>query len=416
MRKERKLPMWAQKLLDSHKGAARPSAKDPMPAWLKEEIQRKPLWYFIRGTEKPRTNHPYYLIEDVRKQPALWHEALKLEGRIAEIANKIVRDGIEKIVFTGCGSAFFTSILGRVLTENLANIEAEAWESLEFANYYPFLKGKTMLIAQSATGGSMETLAAVKRAHEKHLYVLGIVNTPGSPLEDEVDEAIVFPVTQKCGPDISVITTRMILLYLLALKLAGRAPSDVSFLEHEVKESPSLAEVFLQKQESYIDELAGIYHTAKGFFLVGGGANYFSAIEGALKIEEESSLPCKAYRTSEYPHDAMALLSKNYPTIPIILHGPSYDRMTQIARTARAAESPVLAVITDNMDDVNEYADHSIKIPDVDEMVAPLFVTIFFQIFGYYIGVKNGVNPDTLKTDVLKNATAWLTAFPLGSH
>jgi hypothetical protein len=43
-------------------------------------------------------------------------------------------------------------------------------------------------------------------------------------------------------------------------------------------------------------------------------------------------------------------------------------------------------------------------------------MTIVFQLLGYYLGVERGYNPDTLRTDHLPNARAWLTSFPLGTH
>ncbi len=33
-----------------------------------------------------------------------------------------------------------------------------------------------------------------------------------------------------------------------------------------------------------------------------------------------------------------------------------------------------------------------------------------------YLGVERGYDPDTLRTDDLDHARAWLTAFPFGSH
>ena len=51
------LPQWAQKLLDKHPGAKRPSVEDPMPTWLEEELKKMPLWAYIRGTDDVRRGH-----------------------------------------------------------------------------------------------------------------------------------------------------------------------------------------------------------------------------------------------------------------------------------------------------------------------------------------------------------------------
>ena len=63
-----RLPQWAQKLMDKHPGAKRPSVENPMPTWLEEELKKMPLWAYIRGADDVRRGHPYFLIEDVRSQ------------------------------------------------------------------------------------------------------------------------------------------------------------------------------------------------------------------------------------------------------------------------------------------------------------------------------------------------------------
>jgi glucosamine 6-phosphate synthetase-like amidotransferase/phosphosugar isomerase protein len=50
------------------------------------------------------------------------------------------------------------------------------------------------------------------------------------------------------------------------------------------------------------------------------------------------------------------------------------------------------------------------------EIIAPIPMTLVFQLLGYYLGVERGYNPDTLRTDYEPNTRAWLTSFPLGTH
>ena len=46
----------------------------------------------------------------------------------------------------------------------------------------------------------------------------------------------------------------------------------------------------------------------------------------------------------------------------------------------------------------------------------PPLAAVAFQLLGYYLGAERGFNPDTLRTDDIDHARAWLTAFPFGSH
>jgi glucosamine--fructose-6-phosphate aminotransferase (isomerizing) len=419
---ETKLPQWAQKLLDRHPGAELPSPTNPAPSWLRQELKRIPLWALIRGADDVRRGHPYFLIEDVRSQPDLMRKTLLMDDGIAVLAQRLCDYGVEHLVFTGCGSAFFNSLFGAYLFRDWRRVTTEAVESQEFTNYWiPDGRGKTALVAQSATGGSIETLNALRRGRKEGLLTIGLTNTCGSAMEELCDEIIAFPTAQRCGPDVSVITTRLMLMYLLALRW-GEQSGTISSQRSEVLRAaisslPEVAEHFLREQEPRLAELAATLKNQQALLFVGGGPNWFSARECALKVEEECSMVCKAYRPAEYPHDAIALLSPQVTTVVLAPPGPSYQRLHDCLRTGRAAGSRGLALVNADDHAIAADADFTIRLPaSVEEVFFPPLATIFAQTLGYYLGVERGFNPDTLRTDDLGHALAWLTSFPLGSH
>lgn len=416
-----KLPRWAQRLLDKHPNAERPTPENPVPAWLEEELSCVPLWYHIReAPDDPRFAPPYHLIEDIHRQPALLRETMTLCDRLAAIADRIVADGCEHLVFIGCGSAYYTSLLGAFLFPRLTGLTAEGVEAWEFRNYWQPRNRKTMVIAQSATGGSFEVLEAVQRARtDWHLPVFAITNTVDSPLEALATETVAFPTGQKTGPDICVIPTRLMLLYLLATAVGERTKFNLSLVaqvNEQVAAMPEVTEQFLQEQENAVQELAQKHAQQSCFFVVGGGPNWFTALEAALKIEEESRTPCRTYQTADYPHMAISLLAPDRTTFVFAPPGPSYERLHTCVRTAKVAGSPTIAVVVEGDDQIANDADAVIVVPKVGELVLPIPGTVVGQLFGYYLGVAKGVNPDTLGTDQLSHAKAWLTAFPLGTH
>jgi glucosamine--fructose-6-phosphate aminotransferase (isomerizing) len=418
-----KLPLWARKLLDRHPGAELPSPQNPAPLWLKQELTRVPLWAFIRGVDDVRREHPYFLIEDVRSQPQLMRQTLSIGDEIAAVAQRLSDQGVEHLVFTGCGSAYFNSLFAAFLFRNWCGAATEAVESLEFTNYWTSgrRQGKTALVAQSATGGSIETLDALRRARKEGLVTVGITNTCGSAMDELCDETIAFPTAQRCGPDVSVITTRLMLLYLLALRW-GEQRGAISAerggaLRNAVFSLPEVAERFLQTQEARLADLAGVLKDQQALLFVGGGPNWFSARESTLKVEEECSMVCKAYRPAEYPHDAIALLSPQVTTVVIAPPGPSYGRLHDCLRTGQAAGSRGVALVNEDDRAIATDANDAIRVPgSLGEMFFPPLATIFAQTLGYYLGIERGFNPDTLRTDDLSHAVAWLTSFPLGTH
>ena len=417
----RRLPQWARELLERHPEAAVPTPEDPMPAWLEGALARVPLWARIRGTDEVRQHHPYLLIEDVRRQPDLMRQVLELRSELAALAHRLIEQGIRHLVFTGCGSAFHSAQFGSFLCRQWTGWTTESHESLEFTNHWTQGHEPTALILQSGTGSSIETLDAARHAADLGVLTVALTNTRGSVLEELCDEMVCFPTDQRCGPDVSMLTTRLLMLYLLALEAGVSTGSldahDARELGNAIGQLPDTAAEFLQEEDLNISQIANALKDQRALMLVGGGPNWFSAREGALKIEEESSLLCKVYRPAEYAHNAIPLLTDEVATVAIAPPGKAYARLHDAVRTARAARSPTLALVVEGDDGIAPDASFVIAVPGpLGEMLMPPLAAIAFQLLGYYLGAERGYNPDTLRTDDLDHARAWLTAFPFGSH
>ena len=392
-----------------------------MPAWLESELVQVPLWARIRGTEEIRQRHPYLLIEDVRDQPGLMRHVLELRPDLAALAQRLVEQGIRHLAFTGCGSAFHGAQFGSFLCRQWTGWTTESHESLEFTNHWSQGHEPTALILQSATGGSAETLDAAKHATRLGVLTVALTNTEGSALEVLCDESVCFPTGQRCGPDVSVLTTRLMMLYLLALEIGMATGTldahDAQEFGEAIGHLPDLAAQFLQEEDLNVSQIANAFKDQRALLLVGGGPNWFSAREGALKVEEESSLICKAYRPAEYVHNAIPLLSETVGSIVIAPPGKAYGRLHDAVRTARAARSPSLALVVEGDDSIAPDATFVIAVPGpLSEILMPPLAAVAFQLLGYYLGAERGYNPDSLRTDDLDHARAWLTAFPFGSH
>jgi len=415
------MPRWAVLLMKKH-GISEPPAAGVVPEWLHEEVERTPLWYIIREAKEVRHAHPFLLIEELRKQPTHWREIVgSLRTEIETVANAIVARGTKEILFTGCGSAFFTAIHGEFVVERLAGIRCRAVESFELLHYFPEVDpARTVVIAHSGTGGSIETREALQKARDLGCLTLAMVNTPGSPLAKIGEHALCFETAQGCGPCISVISTRIVMQTLLGLELArgvGQKPARIGSLPGQIERCAAIGEAFLHTQEETVRSLAEQFKDAASFFLVGTGPNYFSAREGTLKIEEESICVSKAYRPGDFHHDVIAILGPTNCTIAIAGNEATNPRIADCLDVARAAESSTIAVVFEDNDLLASHAQHVIRLSGgLDELLTPIPLTLVFQLFGYYRGVARGFNPDTLRTDHWPNAKAWITAFPIGTH
>ena len=415
------MPRWAQSLMQKY-GLTEPPAARVVPEWLRDEVEKTPLWYIIREAKEVRHAHPYLLIEELRKQPAQWREILRSsQGEIGALADALAARGTTRILFTGCGSAFFTSLHGEFVVERLTGIRCRAVESFELLHYFPDIDPvHTVVVAHSGTGGSIETREVLQKARDLGCLTVAIVNTPGSPLAHIAERALSYEIAQGCGPCISVISARVVMQTLLGLALGerlGYRTASTARLRSQMERCAVIGESFLHSQEEMIRSLAERFQETASFFLVGTGPNYFSAREGTLKIEEESICVSKAYGPGDFHHDAISILGPTNCTIAIAGDGATNPRIADCLDVARAAESSTIAVVFEGNDSLSSHADHAIRLEGgIDELLTPIPLTLVFQLFGYYRGVARGFNPDTLRTDHWPNAKAWITAFPIGTH
>ena len=412
------VPRWAQQLMDRHPEAGKSSPDVAIPPWLLEETRRTPLWYIIREADEVRSAHPFLVFDEIDKEPAQWQEILDtLEADVGRVAKALSAREVDHVVFTGCGSAFFTAMHGASIFSHYTSMRAEAVESYELAQYFPDLEPRrSVVVAHSGTGGSVETLDAVRAAKERGIFTLALTNTDMSPLLDECDEAVVYLARQGCGPCISVVSTRLLVQTMLARKLAA-PETDVGRLDRSLRALPAAGRRFLDEMASSVQGFAERTAAIESVFLVGSGPNYFSAREGTLKIEEQTGTVGKAYRTGDFHHDALSLLSRDRLVVAIAAEGAANARVADVLRAARAAETPTLAVEYGGAGGLASLADEAWRLEgDIEEYVAPVLLTLPFQLLGYFMGVVRGRNPDTLATDNEANVRAWLTSFPLGTH
>ncbi len=420
--KQKNMPRWAQELLRQYPGAELPTAENPIPGWLEGAVKKTPFWYIIRSGE-PRTAPPYLLIEELHKEPDQWQDILEtMPSEVERVSKGIQEQDIQEIIFTGCGSSFFTAMHGELTFPALSGVRSFAMESFELEQYFPDVdEPHTLVVGHSGTGGSIEVRNGAKRARELGCHTLAFVNTEGSPLEEICEDTLIYPLPQGCGPCINVIGARILIQTMLGIavgKARGWKQDFLLTLEKQLPQIPAVGQTFLNDYEQTLKSLAKKHKDTVSFFTVGSGPHYYSAREGALKMEEESICVNKAHRPGDYHHGILSILDPKHCTIASAAQRPSTNvRIVDCLRASKAAGTPTIAIVFRDDDPLIPFADDVVRFTGgLDEILTPIAVTLFFQMFGYYRGVERGYNPDVLRTDYWPNAKAWLTSFPLGDH
>lgn len=349
--------------------------------------------------------YAHYMLKEIHEQPNTVRDALR--GRLSaeeataklgglNMTNAELRD-VERIVLSGCGTAFHSAMVGEYLIETLAHlpVECEFASELRYRNL-PMTRD-TLVFVISQSGETADTLAALRESQRKGHRTLGICNNVASTIARESDGGVYM----HAGPEIGVaatksFTSQLTIMTLLAL-LLGRI-RHISYAEGmaiiaELEKLPDLVAKTLEL-ESQVAAIAKKYAHAKNFLFMGRQANYPIALEAALKLKEISYLSASGHPSAELKHGVIALVNEETPSVFIAPHDAVFEKNLSNIEEVKARKGPVLAVGTEGDSALSRVADDVILIPKVPDYLTPILATIPLQLFAYFIAVELGCDVD----------------------
>lgn len=356
----------------------------------------------IESIEKAGFNH--FMLKEIFEQPETIRNAFR--GRILADNGNARLDGlrltnedinsIERIIFIACGTSWHAGLVGEYLIEEYARIPVEVEYASEFRYRKPILKKGDIVITISQSGETADTLAAMREAKARGVKVLGITNVVGSTIARESDGGVYI----HAGPEIGVASTKaftsqITVLTLLTLLLARRrdmTAEEGQRVIRDIERIPELVKKILDNDE--IVKVAEKYRDHTNFLYLGRGINFPVALEGALKLKEISYIHAEGYPAAEMKHGPIALIDDEMPVVFIAPKDDIYSKIVSNMEEVRARHGRIIAIASENDTDVSRYADHVIRVPEVDRMLLPLLTVIPLQLLAYHIAVMRGCDVD----------------------
>ena len=309
---------------------------------------------------------------------------------------------VDKIVVVACGTAAYAGHVAKYAIEHWCRIPVEVELAHEFRYRDPVVNEKTLVVAISQSGETMDTLMAVRHAREQGSKVLAICNTHGSTIPRESD-AVLYT---HAGPEVAVASTKAFLgqitaAYLLGLYLAqlrgNMFPDEIAELLGKLREVPEKIQKVLDGAEEIRDVARAMKDVTSVLFL-GRHVGFPVALEGALKLKELAYIHAEGFAAGELKHGPIALIEQDQPVFVIVpsprgrdsLHSKVVSNIQEIR--ARGARTLVIAEEGDT--DVLPYADRVFFVPQVPTLLAPLLTTIPLQIFACELATAKGLDVD----------------------
>ncbi len=305
---------------------------------------------------------------------------------------------IRKIVITGCGTAAYAGMVGKILIERLARIPCEVQIGSEFRYSDPIVDSDTVVLAISQSGETADTLAAMEEGRKKGAILWSIVNVIGSQAMRIADGYI----SMQTGPEIGVASTKaftapLVDQYMLAILLAdlrGSLPeAERRRLVADLRLVPDLAGRTLGR-EPEVEKVAWALKDVRDCLYLGRGINMPIAYEGALKLKEISYIHAEGYPAGEMKHGPIALIDENMPVVCLAPKDPWHEKMISQIQQAKARGGLVIAVATDGDELVAGQADHVLWVPETPWMLSPVVTAIPLQLLAYHIAAIRGLDVD----------------------
>ncbi|MFE3633372.1 glutamine--fructose-6-phosphate transaminase (isomerizing) [Streptomyces sp. NPDC059168] len=353
--------------------------------------------------------YDYFMLKEIAEQPKAVADTLL--GRI-DAAGSLTLDEVrispselrevDKVVIVACGTAFHAGLIAKYAIEHWTRIPCEVELASEFRYRDPILDGRSLVIAISQSGETMDTLMALRHAREQGSKVLAICNTNGSTIPRESD-AVLYT---HAGPEVAVASTKafltqLVACYLVALYLGQvrgtKWGDEVSAVIKDLSHIAGAVDRVLETMEP-VRALARSLAGKDTVLFLGRHVGYPVALEGALKLKELAYMHAEGFAAGELKHGPIALIEEDLPVVVVVPspRGRSvlYDKIVSNIQEIRARGARTIVIAEEGDEAVVPYADHLIRVPATPTLLQPLVATVPLQVFACELATARGNEVD----------------------
>ncbi|MFC9729142.1 glutamine--fructose-6-phosphate transaminase (isomerizing) [Streptomyces roseolus] len=353
--------------------------------------------------------YDHFMLKEIAEQPKAVADTLlgriDADGRLTldevRIPDAVLREA-DKVVIVACGTAFHAGLIAKYAIEHWTRIPCEVELASEFRYRDPILGQRTLVIAVSQSGETMDTLMALRHAREQGAKVLAVCNTNGSTIPRESD-AVLYT---HAGPEVAVASTKafltqLVACYLLALYLGQvrgtKWGDEIRAVVRELARIGEEVERVLETMEPVRALARSLAHKDTILFL-GRHVGYPVALEGALKLKELAYMHAEGFAAGELKHGPIALIEEDLPVV-VVVPSPKgrsvlHDKIVSNIQEIRARGARTIVIAEEGDDAVVPFADHLVRVPATPTLLQPLVSTVPLQVFACELAAARGNEVD----------------------
>ena len=351
-----------------------------------------------------KNGYPFYMEKEIMEQPDAVERTIaeRIRGGLPDFSADGVPDelftGCDRINIIACGTAMHAGLVAQALVKSLLHMHIDVDMASEFMYSDPVIDKKTLVIAVSQSGETIDTLEAVKYAKKRGAKCLSIINVKGSSIARESD----YVLYTNAGPEIAVAstkayTTQLSIFYLIVAKMAHLrgvfTTEDTQSFVRELQRVPEVMQRVL-KERREIHVLASRVLEAKDLFMIGRGLDYSILLEGSLKLKEVSYIHSEAYASGELKHGPIALITQDTPVVAAVTQEKLRSKELSNIKEVKSRGADIVLFIKESLAGDVDSAYETFLLPDMRDEFMVMPASVALQLLAYYVSSDKGFDVD----------------------
>ena len=349
--------------------------------------------------------YPFYMEKEIMEQPDVINDTVlpRIKDGKPDFTAEGIKDEMlascERICVIACGTAMHAGLVGKSLIQSMIGIHVDVVMASEFMYNDPGVNDKTLVIAISQSGETIDTLEALKFARKCGSPSISIVNVKGASIA-RASEHVIYTCA---GPEIAVAstkayTTQLAVLYLLTARMAiarGLWSEDQTkkYMDELLRVPDVMKEVLSQKEE--IHHIADTILNAKDVFMIGRGLDYSILLEGSLKLKEVSYIHSEAYASGELKHGTIALITSETPVIAVVTQDKLKSKeLSNIKEVQSRGAKVILLIKGDEVLEQEKIWSRIFRLPVMEDEFMVMPASVVLQLIAYYVSLDKGLDVD----------------------
>jgi len=313
----------------------------------------------------------------------------------ADFAKKVAERGYKRIWLVASGTSNNACITAKYFMEKTLGIPCVVVTSYDFAHYENIFYPETdVVVAVSQEGESTNTIDAIERANALGIDTFIVTEDVNNTCTQIAGGKVTIACGREYfGPKTKGYTCTVLTLYIMAVE-AAKACGKIDEAQY--------ADLFARMRKT-VDNIDNVAKAAEAWFeankedllpcekcyVIGYGANYGTAIEGALKSLETVRYTFFSFSMEEYLHGPLASMKPDVYAILVSPPSYGYERMNGLFKVMFEQHDHVYSIGRQE----GFTSPHIMEGPFInDEDFSTLEYCVPLQLFAYLLYTAKGID------------------------